>query len=89
MELQALIGAFELLPADPQVDVISDSRLCVNTITKWAPAWRAAGWRRKTGTIKNIELVKELLSLAEEHPGCRLKWVRGHAGNRWNEYADR
>lgn len=88
MELRALIEAFTMLPADAAVDVLSDSELSVNTITRWAPAWERAGWKRKAGPIKNLELVQELLALYRAHPGCRLRWTAAHAGNRWNEYAD-
>ena len=88
MELRALIEAFTMLPSDAKADVLSDSELCVNTITRWAPAWERAGWKRKTGPIKNLELVQELLGLYRAHPRCRLRWTAAHAGNRWNEYAD-
>ena len=88
MELRALIEAFTMLPSDAEVDVLSDSELSVNTITRWAPAWERAGWKRKAGPIKNLELVRELLSLYRAHPGCRLRWTAAHSGNRWNEYAD-
>ena len=88
MELRALIEAFTMLPADAEIDVLSDSELSVNTITRWAPRWERAGWKRKAGPIKNLELVRELLSLYRAHPGCRLRWTAAHAGNRWNEYAD-
>ena len=88
MELRALIEAFTMLPAEATIDVLTDSELCVNTITRWAPAWERAGWKRKAGPIKNLELVRELLALYRAHPGCRLRWTAAHAGNRWNEYAD-
>ena len=88
MELRALIEAFTMLPADAKTDVLSDSELSVNTITRWAPAWERAGWKRKAGPIKNVELVRELLALYRAHPRCRLRWTAAHAGNRWNEYAD-
>ena len=88
MELQALIAAFTLLPEHATTDVITDSRLCVDTITKWAPAWERRGWKRKAGPIKNLELVQELLALYRAHPQCTLVWIAAHSGNRWNEYAD-
>ena len=88
MELRALIEAFTMLPADAEIDVLSDSELCVNTITRWALAGERAGWKRKAGPIKNLELLQELLALYRAHPACRLKWTAAHAGNRWNEYAD-
>ena len=88
MELRALIEAFKMLPADAAIDVHSDSELCVNTITKWAPAWERRGWKRKTGPIRNLDLVRELLERYRAHHDCRLRWIAAHAGHRWNEYAD-
>jgi ribonuclease HI len=88
MELTALIEAYKLLPDDAAEVIHTDSRLCVDTITKWAPNWEKKGWKKKSGEIKNLELVQELLALYRAHPGCELKWIAAHAGNRWNEYAD-
>ena len=88
MELTALIEAYKLLPEDAAVSVITDSQLCVNTITKWAPNWERKGWTKKGGPIKNLELVQELLALFRAHPHCPLEWIAAHSGNRWNEYAD-
>ena len=47
MELTALIEAFKLLPEDATARVLTDSELCVNTITKWAPAWERRGLEAK------------------------------------------
>ncbi len=88
MELMALTEAFKLLPEDAEVEVFSDSRLCVQTITEWAPGWERRGWKKKSGPIKNLELVQQLLRLYRAHPRCTLKWTAAHSGTRWNEYAD-
>ncbi len=88
MELMALIEAFRLLPEDSTAVVRTDSRLCVNTVEQWAAAWKARGWTRKTGPIKNLDLVKELFALRGAHPDCKVEWIAAHSGNRWNEYAD-
>ena len=88
MELRALIAAFQMLPEDAVAEVRTDSRLCVDTITKWAPGWEQKGWKKKTGPIKNLELVQELLALYRSRPKCTLVWIAAHSGNRWNEYAD-
>ena len=68
--------------------MFSDSELCVKTINEWAAGWEARGWRRKTGPIKNLELVQELYRLARAHPKVKLQWIRAHDGSRWNEYVD-
>ena len=88
MELTALINAYELLAPEDEVTIWTDSQLCVNTITQWAAGWKKRGWRRKTGPIKNLELVKRAYELAQAHPNAELRWIKAHDGARWNEYAD-
>jgi len=88
MELTALIEAYTALPRDASITVYSDSQLCVNTITQWAPGWERNGWKRKGSPLKNLDLVKPLLELYRAHPNCSLEWMRAHDGSRWNEYAD-
>ena len=88
MELAALIAAYRALPEEAEATVFTDSRLCVDTITKWAPNWERNGWKRKGSPLKNLDLIKELLRLARGHPKCKLEWIAAHSGFRWNEYAD-
>ena len=88
MELTALIRAFSMLPEDAEIEIFSDSELCVKTINEWARAWEARGWRRSSGPIANLELVKELYALHLSHPKVKLKWIKAHNGWLWNEYAD-
>jgi ribonuclease HI len=90
MELMALIEGFRFLePRYPApLTVYSDSQYCVRTINEWAAGWERKGWTKKTGEIKNLDLVQELYALAQERPGVTLEWIRGHAGWTWNEYAD-
>jgi ribonuclease HI len=88
MELTALIEAYRLLPEDAETTLLTDSRLCVNTINEWAPKWELKGWTKKGGPIKNLELVQELLALHRAHPKCSLEWIQSHSGHLWNEYAD-
>ncbi len=88
MELRALIEAYKVLPTDARTSVYSDSQLCVNSINEWAAGWEKRGWKRKSGPIKNLELVRKLYALANDHPQLKLTWIRAHEGARWNEYAD-
>ncbi|MEM1204731.1 MAG: ribonuclease H [Acidobacteriota bacterium] len=88
MELQALIAAYEMLPVDAKVKVYSDSNLCVRTINEWAAGWKRLGWRRKTGPVENLELVRRAYELSLKRPGVELVWIKAHAGSLWNEYAD-
>jgi ribonuclease HI len=88
MELQALIAAYRMLPVDAEVTIHSDSQICVKTVNEWAAGWERRGWKRKSGPIANLELVRELYSLHLSHPNVTLAWIRAHDGSRWNEYAD-
>lgn len=88
MELTALIRAFTYLPADTEIEVHSDSQLCVKTINEWAASWEKRGWKRSTGPIANLELVQELYALHKAKPKIRLCWIKAHNGWLWNEYAD-
>lgn len=88
MELSALIAGYQLVPSGVATTVYSDSELCVNTVTQWAATWKRNGWKKKTGEIKNLELVQELYALALSRPDIKLQWIKAHSGSRWNEYAD-
>jgi ribonuclease HI len=88
MELTALIKGFQLVPVGQPAVVYTDSQLCVSTINEWARSWERAGWKRKSGPIKNLDLVQELYALHRERPELKLQWIAAHSGNRWNEYAD-
>lgn len=88
MELSALIAGFQLVPVGVATTVWTDSQLCVNTVNEWAASWERRGWKKKDGEIKNLELVQKLYALAKARPDITLKWIKAHAGSRWNEYAD-
>lgn len=88
MELTALIAGYDLVPAETAAIVYSDSRLAVDTITKWAAGWERRGWQRKTGPVENLDLVKALYERARARPEIELRWIAAHAGARWNEYVD-
>ena len=88
MELEALIAGLKMLAEDTETTVYSDSNLCVKTANEWAAGWERRGWRRKSGPIANLELVKRLYALARARPRVKIQWIKAHDGSRWNEYAD-
>ena len=87
-----LMGAIATLRALKQpnsvVEIRSDSSYVVQAASEWIPGWKARGWRRKEGPLKNLELLQELDRLGALH---RVTWrrVKGHAGERLNEHVDR
>ena len=88
MELTALLNAFQIAPLNEEVLVYTDSELCVNTFTKWIFSWEKNGWKKKTGEIKNLDLIKKVYDAMKQKPNAKLKWIESNNGFLWNEYAD-
>lgn len=86
MEGKALIAAMKYA-REAGCEIYTDSEFWINVLTKWAPAWEKQGWKKKSGPIKNLEIVRELWDLYTKYP-VTLKWVKGHAGIDYNEMAD-
>ena len=86
MEGLAMIAAIKHV-GEEGCEIHSDSEFWINVLTKWAPMWQANGWKKKTGPIKNLDLVQELYELYCSHD-VKLAWVRGHVGTEFNELAD-
>ncbi|MDR0398009.1 MAG: ribonuclease HI [Candidatus Nomurabacteria bacterium] len=88
MEARALAAALTLAAGEP-CEIRTDSEFWINVLTKWAPGWKANGWKKKSrGEIQNLDLVQELLELYEASPRAKLTWVKGHDDNENNELAD-
>jgi ribonuclease HI len=88
MELTAVIEATKLVPEGTPVTVYADSRLAINTVAEWAAGWEKRGWKRKSGPVENLDLVKPAYYAFRRRPELRLEWIAAHSGYRWNEYAD-
>ena len=76
MEILAVIKGLEHIPAASPVTVRSDSQYVVNTMTK--------GWQRKA----NGDLWQRLDGLVRGR-SVKWEWVLGHAGDLFNEEANR
>lgn len=90
MELQALIVALRRVREGEAAVVYSDSNLCVRTLNEWAAGWEKSGWRRQGGklAVENVDLVREAYELKQTRPHVEVRWLKGHDGSTWNEYAD-
>ena len=86
MEGLALKKAFEILNGE-KAEIQTDSEFWINVLTKGAPTWERNGWKKKTGEIKNLDIVKPLYELYK-NSNVELKWLKGHAGHEFNEMAD-
>jgi ribonuclease HI len=87
MELTATLRALEALNQPCQVELYTDSEYVKRGITEWLKGWKARGWQRKGGELKNVDLWKAL-DLALVRHQVNWHWVRGHAGNVNNERVD-
>lgn len=89
MELMAVIVALEALKVPCIVEVISDSRYVINAMDKgWIHAWRQKGWAKADKKpLKNTDLWKRVYDAMQIHE-VKWTWVKGHAGNKYNERCD-
>ncbi len=77
MEITAAIEALRTIEPGSAVILRSDSEYLVKTMT--------LGWKRKA----NLDLWQRARSRRSRAREVKFEWVRGHAGNEFNERADR
>lgn len=85
MELLAVIVALEKLK-NPKttITIYTDSKyVCDSVEKKWVMGWEKKGFKGK----KNEDLWRRFLILYRKHH-VSFQWVKGHAGNEFNERAD-
>ncbi len=85
MELMAVIVALEAMKNEgTEVTVYSDSKYVVDSVEKkWVFNWQKKNFKGK----KNIDLWKRFLKVYPKHQ-VKFVWVKGHAGNHYNEICD-
>lgn len=74
-ELKAIIRALLWLLPGASATIVTDSLLTVKILS--------GKWRAKA----NLDLIEEARALMRGR-SIKFRWVRGHAGDRWNEHAD-
>ncbi|MDR3132550.1 MAG: ribonuclease HI [Prevotellaceae bacterium] len=86
MELMAVIVALEALKYDNcQVHIFTDSSYVVRAVEEgWLARWEYAAFKKK----KNGDLWLRFLKIYRKHQ-VRFHWLKGHAGNPFNERCDR
>ncbi len=88
MELAAVLEG--LRAADGPAHVISDSTYVVNCFRdKWWEGWLRRDWKNaQKKPVANRDLWEPLIEVVRGGD-VTFEWVKGHAGDRWNDYADR
>ena len=88
MELTAIANALKAVPPTAAATVRTDCMWCTEITGPKGRKWREAGWRNRTGPrtrrVSHVPLAEQVLTLLETRPRCRVRWIKGHNGNRWN-----
>ena len=88
MELQATIQALKYFDNPSKLTLFTDSKYVKEGIQSWIVNWKKNRWKTSTKKpVKNKELWIELDSQIVRHT-INWQWVKGHAGNMYNEQAD-
>lgn len=94
MEMLALIEGLKQVHAMQvangetyEVQLFVDSQYVMKGATEWIHGWKRKNWKATSGPVKNRELWEEIDRLMQ---GLKLnwQWVKGHAGDKYNEMAD-
>ncbi len=75
MELMAFLSAMENAPHKKPLHIISDSKYAIGVVSG------------SMNASSNLDLVNELRSVIQKR-NVRFTWVKGHAGNYYNERCD-
>ena len=90
MELTAAIVALRKMSKDDVAEIFTDSTYLRNAFTQnWLANWKRNGWKSANKkAVKNQDLWLELDELISTH-NVKFNWVKGHAGNSFNELCDK
>ena len=95
MEITATLEAVRSLVGDgatgEPLEVVSDSTYVVNCFRQqWWVGWERRGWRNSAGKpVANRDLWEPLIDVVRAAPRpVRFRWVKGHSGDRWNDFVD-
>ena len=98
MELKAILYAFLNYGVNINTNeftnnipiVYSDSNYCVQTFNSWMFNWANNGWvKSDKKTPENLDLIQAYYEWYQKGYRIDLRKVKGHAGHKWNEMADK
>ena len=88
MEMTAVIEGLKALKERCVVDLYTDSKYVLEGATKWLAGWQEKGWKKADKKpVLNVDLWQVLAELLAQHE-ITWHWVKGHAGNPYNERVD-
>lgn len=87
MELWAVRAALRA-HRGKDLEILTDSKYVIQSVTQWVHGWRKKGWKTAAGTpVANRELIEEIVDICETQR-VQFTWVKGHSGHQANERAD-
>ena len=88
MEMTAVIKGLQALKEPCSIDLYTDSKYVLEGATKWLAGWQEKGWKRADKKpVLNVDLWQILSEQMARHE-ITWHWVKGHAGNPFNERVD-
>jgi ribonuclease HI len=88
MELKAAIKGLNAVTRAMPIALHTDSRYVMNGVQDWMPRWKANGWKTASKKpVANQDLWEQLDQAVQRHD-ITWHWVKGHAGNEFNERCD-
>ena len=89
-ELCAVLQALRAHPGERPLVIETDSQYAINCSTTWVPGWKKKGWKNSQGKlVKNRPLIEAIDREIQARPGSvKFVWVKGHAGDTFNEKVD-
>tara|TARA_E500000075_G_scaffold115712_1_gene112674 strand:+ start:300 stop:752 length:453 start_codon:yes stop_codon:yes gene_type:complete len=88
MELKAVIMGLNAVTRAMPIALHTDSRYVMNGVQDWMPRWKANGWKTASKKpVANQDLWEQLDQAVQRHD-ITWHWVKGHAGNEFNERCD-
>ena len=92
MELKALLEALKFLVKNniDWAQIYSDSSYVVNGATKWLNGWILKNGKKANGdAVAHWQTWQDIAQLLSQIQNLQISWVRWHAGNQFNELADK
>ena len=88
MELMAPIMALKKIKKKSKITIYTDSKYVKDGITDWIRKWKVNNWKNSNKKpVKNKDLWIKLDNSCQKHE-INWKWVKAHAGNKYNNLAD-
>ncbi len=90
MELTAAIMALKKITAEDFAELFTDSAYLKNAFTQgWLANWKRNGWKTANkDAVLNKDLWQKLDRLVDTRQ-IKFNWVKGHAGDSFNERCDK